>query len=297
MEEISGIASPFLATNSCNRQMFLHFQTMVRDEILSVKHLDVRFDAASGQSRPILRDISFSLKKGETFALVGENGSGKSTLAMAIGRLLPPMAACSGTIIFQGQDLLREGNRSLQAIRRNSLAFIFQEPISCLNPIMKVGPQIQEAIPHSIDRSEAKARVLQLLRTMLFENSGKIYGSYPHELSGGMQQRILIAMAMAKSPALIIADEPTSALDVISQSAVLRALAIHGRQNHSALLLITHNLLMAKELSKNLAVLKEGRLVEVGPTDEVFHNPRHRYTKQLLSAMKWLTIDARGSRR
>lgn len=266
---------------------------MTRGKILAIERLTV-VDADS--NRPILRDISFDLFRGEIFSLVGESGSGKSTLALAIGRLLSPNLAISGSIRFHGEDLLSAEEKILLPIRRRALAFIFQEPMACLNPIMSVGRQIQEALPEwagTNGRKSGRGWVLALLRDMLFEKPEQIFSSYPHELSGGMQQRVMIAMALAKSPQLMVADEPTSALDVLSQRAVLDRLL--SQRRHESLLLITHNLMIARHLSHRIGVIREGQLVEIGPTETVFRNPSHPYTKRLLSTMKWLTLDRRGS--
>ena len=256
------------------------------EPILAVEDLRI---GLSGRARTTLvQDVSFALHPGRTLALVGESGSGKSLTALSLLRLLPEPSVrlLGGRIMFDGQDLMRANGRALSRIRGGRIAMIFQEPLSALNPVMTVGRQIREAVvAHDGLRSAAAdRRVLELLELVRMPEAAQRVHEYPHRLSGGMRQRVLIAMAMAGRPQVLIADEPTTALDVTVQAEILETLRSLQGEFRLALLLITHDFGLVEDYAHDVAVLYAGRVVERGPVGRVLGRPLHPYTKGLLGA-------------
>jgi microcin C transport system ATP-binding protein len=258
------------------------------ETLIQVRDLTVAF--GQGKSRvQAVRGLSFELAKGETLALVGESGSGKSVTALSVLQLLPYPAASHGpgsSITFRGEELVGAGEAALRKIRGNRIAMIFQEPMTSLNPLHTIQKQVSEVllIHKGLDRAAARRRVLELLRLVGIREPEKRLDAYPHQLSGGQRQRVMIAMALANEPDVLIADEPTTALDVTIQAQVLGLLRRLQRELGMALLLITHDLSIVRHMSDRVAVMTQGEIVETGPTAELFANPRHTYTRKLLSA-------------
>ena len=238
--------------------------------------------------------ISFQLRAGETLGLVGESGSGKSVTSLAILRLLAPNARITGEISFRGNNLLTLPEREMRSHRGREIAMIFQEPMTALNPVMTVGEQIAEAVrAHHprLSRAEVRERVLAALDEVALPDPSTRYRDYPHQFSGGQRQRILIAMAVVNKPALLIADEPTTALDVTVQAQVL-ALLRQLREDHGlAMLFISHDLAVTAQVADRTAVMQRGRILEENTTAELFRNPRHAYTRQLLAAAPTMRTD------
>ncbi len=249
--------------------------------VLDVQSLTIEVSTPSGTIRPV-RDVSLRVRAEETLALVGESGSGKSLFGLSILGLLPPVArAVAGSVWFEGRDLLRADEPSLRALRGGRLATIFQDPMSSLNPVHRVGDQIGEAIAAHGGR-DVGARVARLLAQVGIPDPARRARAYPHQLSGGMRQRALIAMAIANEPRLLIADEPTTALDVTVQAQVLDLLATLRRKGGLGMVFITHNLPLVAEIADQVAVMYAGEIVEQGPTAEIFAEPMHPYTRALL---------------
>lgn len=256
-------------------------------QMLSVENLSIGFSTRRGQSRAV-GGISFEMGEGESLAIVGESGSGKTVTAMSLTRLLPPQPQCKvdGKIFWRGENVLEMDNARLRKIRGRQIAYIFQEPSTSLNPVFTVGSQIAEAIRlHFPEQKNIKAKVVEALREVGIRNPEYRYGAYPHELSGGMQQRVMIAMALACEPSLLVADEPTTALDVTIQKQIIDLLNSIRHRRKMALILITHNFGIISKLCENVAVMFRGRIVERGKTDEVLKNPQHPYTKALIACI------------
>nr|WP_245218783.1 ABC transporter ATP-binding protein [Rubellimicrobium aerolatum] len=244
--------------------------------------------ATEGGSRPLVQGISFALRRGETLAIAGESGSGKSITSLAVMGLLPAnVRATAGTVRLGATDLLRLPESRMRAIRGDRVAMIFQEPMTSLNPVMTVGAQLAEAIrAHApLPRRAARARALDALRAVRLSEPERRLDQYPHELSGGMRQRVMIAMALALKPDVLIADEPTTALDVTVQREVLDLLRELRRETGTALVLITHDMGVVAEMADRVVVMKDGRLVEEGPVARIFAAPRQPYTRALLAAV------------
>ena len=261
------------------------------DVILEVSDLSVGF-GRKGKTVAITSDVSFTLHRGEILSLVGESGCGKSLTCLALTRLLPPGAAIlSGSIKFYPADgnvydLAQIKESKLRKLRGGSIAYIFQEPAASLNPVFTVEDQIAEVIElHREDVPDVHAEVVKLLQDVGIPDPEKRCSAYPHELSGGMQQRIMIAMALAGKPELLIADEPTTALDVTIQSQILELLDSLRKKYNMAVILITHNLGIVAELSDHVEVMYAGMVVESAPTSEVINSPLHPYTRALLKAV------------
>ena len=233
-----------------------------------------------------VRGISFEVQSGQTLALVGESGSGKSVTAASILRLLPPSAEVRGGIAFAGQDLAAVTDRQMRGIRGGRISMIFQEPMSSLNPLHTIERQVSEilSVHRGLGRSAARARTLQLLRDVGLADAEQRLDAYPHQLSGGQRQRVMIAMALANEPDLLIADEPTTALDVTVQAQILDLLKSLQARLGMAMLFITHDLEIVREMASDICVMTEGRIVERGPTGRIFAAPRHAYTRKLLEA-------------
>ena len=254
------------------------------DPLLDVQHLSVTFGGPS----PAVDDVSFQMTAGETLGLVGESGSGKSVTAFSILRLLqPPGRVTGGSVTFQGRDLLTLAEREMRDVRGAGISLIFQEPMTALNPVMRVGDQIGEAlvVHGKATAGEARARAVELLDAVRIADPARRVRDYPHQLSGGMRQRVMIAIALACRPPLVIADEPTTALDVTIQAQVLELLRELKARFNMALLLITHDFGVIAEMADRVAVMLEGKLVEQGPVREILRHPSHEYTRNLLAAV------------
>jgi microcin C transport system ATP-binding protein len=255
--------------------------------LLSVRDLSVAFSQGGHESLAV-DHVSFDIAKGETLALVGESGSGKSVSALSILKLLPypPASHPSGEILFGGEDLLAKDESQLRKVRGNKITMIFQEPMTSLNPLHTIEDQIAEilSLHQGMGKAQARARTLELLNEVGIREPEKRLGAYPHQLSGGQRQRVMIAMALANEPELLIADEPTTALDVTVQAQILELLAKLKANKGMSVLFITHDLGIVRRIADKVCVMTKGRIVERGPTAEIFANPQHAYTKHLLAA-------------
>jgi oligopeptide/dipeptide ABC transporter ATP-binding protein len=260
---------------------------IVAEPLLQVGRLTTTFDLPKGPV-PAVNDVSFEVRAGETLGLVGESGSGKSVTALSIMRLVqPPGRIASGSIRFKGRELLTLSEAEMRQIRGADIALIFQEPMTALNPVFTIGDQIAETILVHVraTRREAKARAVELLEAVRIPDAAGRVSDYPHQLSGGMRQRVLIAMALACRPSLVIADEPTTALDVTIQAQILELLRDMKSAFNLSLLLITHDLGVIAETADRVAVMYAGRIVEQGPVRAIFRDPRHPYTRGLLASI------------
>ncbi|TCN36025.1 ABC transporter ATP-binding protein [Sinorhizobium americanum] len=257
------------------------------DTLLSVRDLSVAFHQG-GDTSVAVDHISFDIKRGETVALVGESGSGKSVSANSILKLLPYPAAShpSGEILFNGKDLLKASDAELRHVRGNDITMIFQEPMTSLNPLHTIEQQIDEILElhQDLKGPPARARTLELLNQVGIREAEKRLGAYPHQLSGGQRQRVMIAMALANRPELLIADEPTTALDVTVQAQILELLKSLKDQHGMSMLFITHDLGIVRKIADRVCVMTKGKIVETGPTTEIFANPQHAYTRHLLAS-------------
>ena len=253
--------------------------------LLSVENLNVRF-GQDGQQIHAVKGVSFTLERGETLALVGESGSGKSVTALSTVSLLGDTAAVTGSVRYAGQQMIGAPEARLQKIRGNDISFIFQEPMTSLNPLHTIEAQISESLSlhQGLTGAPARARVLDLLEKVGIRDAESRLAAYPHQLSGGQRQRIMIAMALANGPELLIADEPTTALDVTIQAQILDLLADLKRSEGLSLLFITHDLTIVQRIADRVCVMRGGEIVEQGPTAEIFANPQHPYTQKLLAA-------------
>jgi len=253
--------------------------------VLEVKGLDVRF-AQEGSQVHAVRDVSFTVAKGETVALVGESGSGKSVTALSTVKLLPDSALVTGSVLYQGKEMLGASEAELRKVRGNDISFIFQEPMTSLNPLHTIDRQIMEslALHQGLSGGKARARVLDLLQKVGIRDAESRLNAYPHQLSGGQRQRVMIAMALANGPELLIADEPTTALDVTIQAQILDLLAELKRAEGLSLLFITHDLTIVRRIAERVCVMQGGAIVEQGRTEDIFANPQHPYTQKLLAA-------------
>ena len=253
--------------------------------LLAVKDLNIRF-RQDGQKVHAVRGVSFTLEKGETLALVGESGSGKSVTALSTVSLLADNAEATGSVLYAGQEMLGASEARLRKVRGNDISFIFQEPMTSLNPLHTIEAQITESLSlhQGLGGAAARARVLELLQKVGIRDAESRMTAYPHQLSGGQRQRVMIAMALANGPELLIADEPTTALDVTIQAQILDLLAELKRSEGLSLLFITHDLTIVRRVADRVCVMQGGEIVEQGPTAEVFAAPRHPYTQKLLAA-------------
>ena len=261
---------------------------MSDEPLLTVEHLTTGFPLARDRYALAADDVSFSVRKGETLGLVGESGSGKSLTALSIMRLVqPPGRILSGSIVFKGRDLLTLSERDMRRVRGAEISLIFQEPMTALNPVFTIGDQVAEALlVHGRARRGNVAQTVEaLLEAVRIPEPRRRMRDYPHQLSGGMRQRVLIAMALACRPALVIADEPTTALDVTIQAEILDLLREMKVQYDLSLLLITHDLGVVAETADRVAIMYAGRIVELAPVREIFHDPKHPYTCGLLASM------------
>jgi len=262
------------------------------DTILRVEHLSVVFHTYAGVVQAV-RDVSLSLRKGEVLAIVGESGSGKSVTAHAIMGLtpIPPGEIRSGTIVYDGVDMVHAPADELARIRGAKISMIFQDPMTSLNPSMQIGTQIREVLHQhrAMSRAESRRAAIELLRLVGIPEAESRLVQYPHQFSGGMRQRIMIAIAIANNPSILIADEPTTALDVTIQSQIFRLIREVQRRFSTAMVLITHDLGLVAGTAGRIAVTYGGRVVEEGPTDQIYYNPQHPYTLGLLRAVPRLT--------
>ncbi len=255
--------------------------------LLDVQHLSVRFPLA-GSDLLAVRDVSFALGKGRTLGIVGESGCGKSVTAYSILKLVPPPGVIdSGEIVFNGRDVLRMDDEEIRKIRGKEIAMIFQEPMTSLNPVFTIGSQIRESIllHMKMGKREAREYAVELLKSVGIPDPTKRYASYPHEFSGGMRQRVMIAMALSASPSVLIADEPTTALDVTIQAQILDMLITLQKERHMSLLLITHDLGIVASIADEIAIMYAGEIAEYGKSAEVFRKPGHPYTRGLFKAI------------
>src|SRR5579864_5902098 len=281
--------------------------------LLDIRHLNIEFPvqggslvvraagqpmaAVSTKSLPAVRDLSFSIAPGEVLGLVGESGSGKSITSLAIMRLLPPQARVGGEILFAedgtARNLAEFPDDSMRQLRGSRLAMIFQEPMTALNPVMRVGDQIAEAVlaHQPLSSREAWQRAVDAMTDVAIPDASRRARDYPHQLSGGMRQRVMIAMAIVNRPQLLIADEPTTALDVTIQAQILELLAELRRKFGLTMLFISHDLAVVSEVADRVAVMYAGNLVELGAKEDIFRAPAHPYTRGLLKAVPTLKTD------
>ena len=260
------------------------------ETILSIENLRIHFETFAGEVQAI-RGVNLKLEKGETLALVGESGSGKSVTAKSIMKLLSNNAVVKeGAIIFKGENILEKSERDMQSIRGKKIAMVFQDPMTSLDPTMKIGKQITEVIikHEKASKEEADKRAEELLELVGIPNAKERMKQYPHQFSGGQRQRIVIAIALACNPDVLIADEPTTALDVTIQAQILELLKELQQQFQMAIIFITHDLGVVANVADRVAVMYAGKVVEVGTVDEVFYNPQHPYTWGLLRSMPTL---------
>lgn len=256
--------------------------------LLTVKDLHISFHTRDGELEAV-RGISFEVNKGETLGIVGESGSGKSVTARSILQLLPspPSFLKSGRITFQGEELTTKTEKEMQAVRGRDIGMIFQDPMTSLNPTIRIGPQIAESLikRKKLSKEEARRQAIDLMKLVGIQHSKERYQQYPHEFSGGMRQRIVIAIALASQPALLIADEPTTALDVTIQAQILHVMKDIQERFGTSIIFITHDLGVVAGMCDRVVVMKEGKIVESNTTEELFENPQHEYTKQLLNSL------------
>ena len=253
--------------------------------MLEVRDLHVKFNS---RDREAVAGVSFSIQEGEILGLVGESGSGKTVTAMSIAGLLPRrQCAYSGQILLDGKELLHIQRSQLRKIQGREIGVVFQEPMSAMDPLMKIGPQVEEVlrIHTDLSRSERKRLALEALEAVELPDPAGVYGKYPHELSGGMLQRAMIAAAAVIRPKLLLLDEPTTALDVTIQAQILELLKKLNRESGVSMLFISHNLGVVRKLCRRVAVMRRGLLVEEGETDQVFFHPQHPYTQHLIAAI------------
>ncbi|QQE75812.1 ABC transporter ATP-binding protein [Brevibacillus composti] len=267
---------------------------MINDPILTVENLHVSFHS---QNRVVnaVRGVSFQLEKGETLAIVGESGSGKSVTAKSVLRLLPSQTAkiTDGAIRYGKENVLSYSPRQLQRLRGKEISMVFQDPMTSLNPTMKIGRQIMEGLARheKLTRAEAKQKAVQMLEMVGIPQAAERIDAYPHQFSGGMRQRVVIALALACRPKVLIADEPTTALDVTIQAQILDLMRDLQQKTGTAIILITHDLGVVAHMAQRVAVMYTGEIVEIGPVREIFANPQHPYTKGLLASMPRLDAD------
>ena len=259
--------------------------------LLSVKNLTVEFTTRDGIA-PVIDDLSFDLAPGETLSLVGESGCGKSMTALAIMGLIPspPGRVASGSISLAGEDLLQTSDTRMRAVRGNEISMVFQEPMTSLNPVFTVGEQISETLRRhqGLNRRQAKALSIEMLDAVQIPLPARRINDYPHQLSGGMRQRVMIAMALACRPKVLIADEPTTALDVTVQAQIFDLMRAVGKETDAAIILITHDMGSVAEMAERVVVMYAGRKIEEGYVDDILARPRHPYTRGLIACVPHL---------
>ncbi|WP_277578621.1 ABC transporter ATP-binding protein [Bdellovibrio svalbardensis] len=258
------------------------------DILLEVQNLKTGFKTDEGAFRAV-DDVSFYVKKGQTLGIVGESGCGKSVTSLSVMRLIQkPGSIESGKILFKGQDLLKLSEDKMRTIRGNEIAMIFQEPMTSLNPVYTIGDQIEEAVllhQKQFNKEQARERAIEMLRLVGIPAPEKRFHEYPHQLSGGMRQRVMIAMAISCNPELLIADEPTTALDVTIQAQILDLMRKLQKEFNAGMILITHDLGVVAEMCQEVAVMYAGRIVEFGTVEDIFYRPKHPYTRGLLDSI------------
>ena len=259
--------------------------------LLSVKNLTVEFTTRDGIA-PVIDDLSFDLAPGETLSLVGESGCGKSMTALAIMGLIPspPGRVAGGSISLAGENLLQASDTRLRAVRGNDISMVFQEPMTSLNPVFTVGEQISETLRRhqGLNRRQAKALSIEMLDAVQIPLPTRRINDYPHQLSGGMRQRVMIAMALACRPKVLIADEPTTALDVTVQAQIFDLMRAVGKETDAAIILITHDMGSVAEMAERVVVMYAGRKIEEGYVDDILARPRHPYTRGLIACVPHL---------
>jgi peptide/nickel transport system ATP-binding protein len=265
---------------------------LVLAPLLQVENLNVTFATQTGEVAAVC-DVRFSIPEAGTLGLVGESGSGKSATSLAIMRLLPPQARVQGEIFFTGQDLIALPESSMRKLRGSAISMIFQEPMTALNPVMRVGDQVAEAVTahHAVSRKEAQHQAVEALREVAIPDPDKRASDYPHQLSGGQRQRVMIAMALVNQPQLLIADEPTTALDVTIQAQILELLRDLRQKHNLAVLFISHDLGVVSRVADHVAVMYAGEIVEMGPVRQIFSAAQHPYTRGLIHAIPTLKTD------
>ena len=268
-----------------------------KDNILEVKNLQTTFFTEDGEVKAV-DDVSFSVRPGQTLGLVGESGCGKSVTSLSIMRLIPnpPGRVTRGEILYKGRDLLKLSADEMRKIRGNEISMIFQEPMTSLNPVFTIGNQIEEAVTlhNDLSRKAARDKAIEMLQLVGIPSPQKRIDDYPHQLSGGMRQRVMIAMALSCNPHILIADEPTTALDVTIQAQILDLLRDLQEKVGMALILITHDLGVVAEVADEVCVMYAGRVAEQGSVREIFKNPKHPYTRGLLNSIPTLAKDPTG---
>jgi oligopeptide transport system ATP-binding protein len=258
----------------------------MQTDLLRVEHLTTQFQSRAGVVRAV-EDVSFSLAAGETLGIVGESGSGKSTASLSIMRLIAPGKIVAGRVLFNDRDILTLSGEQMRKLRGGEIAMIFQDPMSSLNPLLTIGRQIAESVieHQGQGRKAAYGRAVEMLNMVGVPSAAKRVKSYPHEFSGGMRQRVMIAMALANNPKLLIADEPTTALDVTIQAQVLDLIRGLSKEFNSSVIFITHNLGIIASVATRVVVLYAGRVVETGAVSDIFYRPTHPYTHALLASV------------
>ena len=253
--------------------------------MLEIRDLHIKFHDADHEA---VRGIDLRVDSGEIVGLVGESGSGKTVTAMVISSLMPAnKAAVTGQVLLDGEDLLQLDEKAMRKKQGSDISVVFQEPMTAMNPVMRIGPQVEESlrVHTNLSREERKARALQALRDVDLDNVEELYDKFPHQLSGGMLQRVMIAAAIVSSPKLLLADEPTTALDVTIQAQILELLLRLNKERGMSILFISHNLNVVRKLCSRVAVMEKGLIVEQGETEQVFRNPRAPYTQRLIAAI------------
>ena len=268
---------------------------MIEEMLLKVDNLSTWFYTDDGIVKAV-NDVSFSLNKGHTLGIVGESGCGKSITSLSVMRLIdsPPGKIVGGKIVFKGEDLLAKSEEEMRRVRGKRIAMIFQEPMTSLNPVYTVGRQIEEAllIHESMTKKEAKHRALEMLRLVRIPLPEKRFDEYPHQLSGGMRQRVMIAIALACSPELLICDEPTTALDVTIQAQILALIDELKEKTGTSVIMITHDLGVISEIADEVLIMYAGEIVEYAPKTQLFQNPLHPYTQGLIACVPKLGRDS-----
>ena len=261
------------------------------EKLLEVKNLKTYFYTDEGVVKSV-DDVSFDVEKGKTLGIVGESGCGKSITSLSIMQLVetPPGKIVGGEIIYQGENLLEKNKDQMRKIRGGEIAMIFQEPMTSLNPVFTVGKQIMEALRHTdLDKEKAKERAIEMLKLVKIPLPEKRFNEYPHQLSGGMRQRVMIAMALSCNPKLLICDEPTTALDVTIQAQILDLINELKEKLGTSVMMITHDLGVIAEVADDVMVMYAGKVVEYGSADDIFESPKHPYTSGLMNCIPKLT--------
>ncbi len=265
-------------------------------KLLEISNLSTYFFTQDGVVKAV-DDISYDLEEGEVLGVVGESGCGKSVHALSIMRLVPspPGETVAGEVVFEGEDLLKMDDQEMRHIRGNRIAMVFQEPMTSLNPVLTIGRQLTETLElhQNMTKQQARSRAAELLATVGIPDSDRRLVDYPHQFSGGMRQRVMIAMALSCNPKLIIADEPTTALDVTIQAQILELMQELARDFGTAMIIITHNLGVVARYADNVNVMYAGRIIETGSAEEIYHNPKHPYTLALLNSVPRLDANQR----